>query len=60
MRGDEAMTEDASRAEDAHPVLLCFDGSDDAATAIAEAGDYWVRARQWCSPEGASGAVGAI
>ena len=33
------MTEDASRAEDAHPVLLCFDGSDDAATAIAKAGE---------------------
>jgi len=39
MRDDEAMTEDASRAEDAHPVLLCFDGSNDAATAIAKAGE---------------------
>ena len=27
------------RAKDAHPVLLCFDGSDDAATAIAKAGE---------------------
>jgi nucleotide-binding universal stress UspA family protein len=33
------MTEDENRAKDAHPVLLCFDGSDDAATAIAKAGE---------------------
>ncbi len=33
------MTEDASRAKDARPVLLCFDGSDDAAAAIAKAGE---------------------
>src|SRR5260370_21229922 len=36
---DEAMTEDENRAQDAHPVLLCFDGSNDAATAIAKAGE---------------------
>ena len=33
------MTEDENRAQDAHPVLLCFDGSNDAATAIAKAGE---------------------
>jgi hypothetical protein len=33
------MTEDENRAKDAHPVLLCFDGSNDAATAIAKAGE---------------------
>src|SRR6266436_7696794 len=32
------MTEDENPAQDAHPVLLCFDGSNDAATAIAKAG----------------------
>ncbi len=39
MRDDEAMTEDENGAKDAHPVLLCFDGSNDAATAIAKAGE---------------------
>jgi nucleotide-binding universal stress UspA family protein len=39
MRDDGAMTEDENRAQDAHPVLLCFDGSNDAATAIAKAGE---------------------
>ncbi len=29
------MTKDKNRAKDAHPVLLCFDGSNDAATAIS-------------------------
>ena len=33
------MTEDEKRAKGAHPVLLCFDGSNDAATAIAKAGE---------------------
>jgi nucleotide-binding universal stress UspA family protein len=33
------MTEDENRAQDAHPVLLCFDGSNDAAAAIAKAGE---------------------
>jgi len=33
------MTEDENRVKDAHPVLLCFDGSNDAATAIAKAGE---------------------
>jgi hypothetical protein len=33
------MTEDENRAKDTHPVLLCFDGSDDAANAIAKAGE---------------------
>ena len=33
------MTEDENRAKDTHPVLLCFDGSNDAATAIAKAGE---------------------
>jgi nucleotide-binding universal stress UspA family protein len=33
------MTEDENREKDAHPVLLCFDGSNDAATAIAKAGE---------------------
>ncbi len=33
------MAEDKNRAKDAHPVLLCFDGSNDAATAIAKAGE---------------------
>src|SRR5258708_23511045 len=32
------MTGDENRAQDMHPVLLCFDGSNDAATAIAKAG----------------------
>ena len=52
------MTEDASRTEDAHPALLCFDGSNDAATAIAKAGELlgartavvltvWVPAALW-------------
>jgi nucleotide-binding universal stress UspA family protein len=39
IRDDEAMAEDENRAKDAQPVLLCFDGSDDAATAIAKAGE---------------------
>jgi len=38
-RDDEAMTEDIDRAKHAHPVLLCFDGSDAAAAAIAKAGE---------------------
>src|SRR5258708_7276892 len=38
IRNDEAMTEDENRVKDVHPVLLCFDGSNDAATAIAKAG----------------------
>jgi len=33
------VAEDKNRAKDAHPVLLCFDGSNDAATAIAKAGE---------------------
>lgn len=33
------MTEDADRAKDARPVLLCFDGSEEAAGAIAKAGE---------------------
>src|SRR5260370_14243599 len=33
------MTGDENRAQDTHPVLLCFDGSNDAATAIAKAGE---------------------
>ena len=33
------MTEGEKTAKDAHPVLLCFDGSNDAATAIAKAGE---------------------
>jgi hypothetical protein len=33
------MTEDEDRAKGTHPVLLCFDGSNDAATAIAKAGE---------------------
>jgi hypothetical protein len=32
-RDNGAMTEDENRAADTHPVLLCFDGSNDAATA---------------------------
>jgi hypothetical protein len=38
-RDNGAMTEDENRAADTHPVLLCFDGSNDAATAIAKAGE---------------------
>jgi nucleotide-binding universal stress UspA family protein len=38
-RDDEVMTADIDRAKDARPVLLCFDGSDDAAAAIAKAGE---------------------
>src|SRR5450631_2407367 len=33
------MSEHARREKDARPVLLCFDGSDDAAAAIAKAGE---------------------
>ena len=33
------MTEGEKTAKDEHPVLLCFDGSNDAATAIAKAGE---------------------
>src|SRR5216684_179965 len=33
------MTEDENQAKDTHPVLLCFDGSNDAVTAIAKAGE---------------------
>ena len=33
------MTDDENRAKDTHPVLLCFDGSNDAAAAIAKAGE---------------------
>jgi nucleotide-binding universal stress UspA family protein len=33
------MTEGEKTAKHAHPVLLCFDGSNDAATAIARAGE---------------------
>jgi nucleotide-binding universal stress UspA family protein len=33
------MTEDQDRANGTRPVLLCFDGSHDAATAIAKAGE---------------------
>ena len=33
------MTEGERTAKDTHPVLLCFDGSNDAATAIAKAGE---------------------
>ena len=33
------MTEDIDRARGTRPVLLCFDGSDDAAAAIAQAGE---------------------
>jgi hypothetical protein len=33
------MTEVENRARDAHPVLLCFDGSKNAAGAIAKAGE---------------------
>lgn len=33
------MTEDENRANDTHPVLLCFDGSNDAAIAIAKAAE---------------------
>ena len=33
------MTEDENRAKDTHPVLLCFDGSNNAAIAIAKAGE---------------------
>src|SRR5258708_7564538 len=39
MRDDKAMTGGENGAKDAHPVLLCFDGSNDAATAIAKAGE---------------------
>jgi nucleotide-binding universal stress UspA family protein len=35
----EAMDEDTRRARDARPVLLCFDGSDDACAAIVKAGE---------------------
>jgi nucleotide-binding universal stress UspA family protein len=38
-RDDAAMTEAKDRAKDARPVLLCFDGSDDAVGAIAKAGE---------------------
>ena len=33
------MTEGEKTAKHVHPVLLCFDGSNDAATAIAKAGE---------------------
>ena len=33
------MTADTGEREAGHPVLLCFDGSDDPATAIAQAGE---------------------
>jgi nucleotide-binding universal stress UspA family protein len=33
------MAENENRAENAHPVLLCFDGSNDAASAIAKAAE---------------------
>ena len=33
------MTGDENRAQDTHPVLLCFDGSNDAAAAIVKAGE---------------------
>ena len=33
------MTADIGEREAGHPVLLCFDGSDDAATAIAQAAE---------------------
>jgi hypothetical protein len=36
------MTEDENRAKHAHPVLLCFDGSNDAAAAITKAGELLV------------------
>src|SRR5258708_20883194 len=39
MRHDEEMTQDENRAKNMHPVLLCFDGSNDAAIAIAKAGE---------------------
>jgi nucleotide-binding universal stress UspA family protein len=42
IRHDEAMTEDENRAKHAHPVLLCFDGSNDAAAAITKAGELLV------------------
>jgi len=38
-RDDEAMTEEEARARDARPALLCFDGSDGAAAAIAQAAE---------------------
>jgi nucleotide-binding universal stress UspA family protein len=38
-RDDEAMTETTPRAKGPCPALLCFDGSDDAAAAIAKAGE---------------------
>ena len=33
------MTADTDQRDAEHPVLLCFDGSDDAATAIAQAAE---------------------
>ncbi len=33
------MAQDEDRAKDTHPVLLCFDGSNDAAAAIGKAGE---------------------